>query len=57
MTDVPDRSERGTLRLVAVPEHPHPSPNVGNLIFHRRAIAGSLMGSVDGTQEMCDFCA
>jgi len=40
-----------------VPEHPHPSPNVGNLIFKRRAIAGSLIGGIAETQEMLDFCA
>jgi uncharacterized zinc-type alcohol dehydrogenase-like protein len=34
----------GTLCLVGVPEHPHPSPNVGALIFRRRSIAGSLIG-------------
>jgi uncharacterized zinc-type alcohol dehydrogenase-like protein len=47
----------GTLCLVGVPEHPHPSPNVGNLIFQRRSIAGSLIGGIAETQEMLDFCA
>jgi uncharacterized zinc-type alcohol dehydrogenase-like protein len=47
----------GTLVLVGVPEHPHPSPSVGNLIFKRRAIAGSLIGGIAQTQEMLDFCA
>jgi len=47
----------GTLVLVGVPEHPHPSPNVGPLIFKRRAIAGSLIGGLAETQEMLDFCA
>lgn len=47
----------GTLCLVGVPEHPHPSPNVGNLIFRRRQIAGSLIGGTKETQEMLDFCA
>ena len=47
----------GTLCLVGVPEHPHPSPNVGVLIFGRKAIAGSLIGGVAETQEMLDFCA
>lgn len=47
----------GTLALVGVPEHPHPSPAVGNLIFKRRAIAGSLIGGIAETQEMLDFCA
>jgi uncharacterized zinc-type alcohol dehydrogenase-like protein len=47
----------GTLCLVGVPEHPHPSPNVGVLIFGRRSIAGSLIGGIPETQEMLDFCA
>jgi len=47
----------GTMVLVGVPEHPHPSPSVGNLIFKRRAIAGSLIGGIAETQEMLDFCA
>ncbi|MBY9065163.1 NAD(P)-dependent alcohol dehydrogenase [Sphingomonas yunnanensis] len=47
----------GTLVLVGVPEHPHPSPSVGTLIFGRRAIAGSLIGGIAETQEMLDFCA
>ena len=47
----------GTMCLVGVPEHPHPSPNIGNLIFKRRAIAGSLIGGIPETQEMLDFCA
>ena len=47
----------GTLCLVGVPEHPHPSPNIGPLVFGRRAIAGSLIGGIAETQEMLDFCA
>jgi len=47
----------GTLTLVGVPEHPHPSPNIFPLIFRRRAIAGSLIGGIAETQEMLDFCA
>lgn len=47
----------GTLTLVGVPEHPHPSPDVSALIFRRRAIAGSLIGGIAETQEMLDFCA
>ena len=42
--------------MVGVPEHPHPSPNVGVLIFQRKAIAGSLIGGIAETQEMLDFC-
>ncbi len=47
----------GTLCLVGVPEHAHPSPSVAMLIFGRRSIAGSLIGGLPETQEMLDFCA
>lgn len=47
----------GTLVLVGVPANPHPSPSISNLIFKRRAIAGSLIGGIAETQEMLDFCA
>ena len=47
----------GVLCLVGVPDHPHPSPSVGNLIFRRRTLAGSLIGGIRETQEMLDFCA
>ncbi|MEA3112853.1 MAG: alcohol dehydrogenase, partial [Caballeronia sp.] len=46
----------GTMTLVGVPEHSHPSPSVGNLIFKRRTLAGSLIGGIAETQEMLDFC-
>ena len=45
-----------TMTLVGVPDTPHPSPSVGNLVFRRRAIAGSLIGGIAETQEMLDFC-
>lgn len=47
----------GTLCLVGAPPTPHPSPNVTNLIFGRRSLAGSLIGGIKETQEMLDFCA
>ena len=47
----------GTLCLVGLPDHPHPSPSVANLIFKRRRIVGSLIGGLKETQEMLDFCA
>jgi len=47
----------GTLCLVGAPDHPHPSPEVMGLIFRRRRIAGSAIGSIRETQEMLDFCA
>ena len=47
----------GTMTLVGAPAEPHPTPSVFNLVFKRRAIAGSLIGGVAETQEMLDFCA
>src|SRR5688572_3745011 len=47
----------GTLVLVGAPEHAHPSPNVFNLIFARRSIAGSGIGGIPETQQMLDYCA
>jgi len=46
-----------TMCLVGAPASPHPSPAVFNLVFKRRAIAGSLIGGLAETQEMLDFCA
>ncbi len=47
----------GTLCLLGVPENPHPSPQVMQLVFGRRSIAGSLIGGIAETQQMLDFCA
>jgi len=47
----------GTLVLVGVPEHAHPSPSILNLLFRRRRLAGSIIGGIKETQEMLDFCA
>ena len=47
----------GTMVLVGVPAAPHPSPNVANLVFQRRSLAGSLIGGLPETQELLDFCA
>ena len=33
------------------------SPTVFNLIFKRRSLAGSLIGGIQETQDMLDFCA
>ena len=46
----------GTMTLVGVPEHDHPSPQVFNLVMKRRRLAGSLIGGIAETQEMLDFC-
>ncbi|OIQ84092.1 aldehyde reductase YahK [mine drainage metagenome] len=47
----------GTMCLVGVPDSPHLSPSIANLIFKRRKLAGSLIGGIKETQEMLDFCA
>jgi len=47
----------GTMCMVGVPEHPHPSPAMDGFIFKRRSLAGSLIGGLPETQEMLDFCA
>lgn len=47
----------GVMCLVGAPPTPHPSPNITQLIFKRRQIAGSLIGGIKETQEMLDFCA
>lgn len=46
----------GTMCLIGVPASPHPSPYIGNLIFKRRCLSGSLIGGIKETQEMLDFC-
>jgi hypothetical protein len=40
----------GTMTLVGVPSTPHPSPSILNLIFGRKAIAGSVIGGIAETQ-------
>jgi uncharacterized zinc-type alcohol dehydrogenase-like protein len=47
----------GTLCLVGIPEQPHPAFHPVGLIWRRRQIAGSLIGGIQETQEMLDFCA
>jgi alcohol dehydrogenase (NADP+) len=47
----------GTMVMVGLPDTPHDTPSIGNLIFKRRSIAGSLIGGIAETQEMLDFCA
>ena len=47
----------GTMTLVGAPATPHPSPGVFNLIMKRRRLAGSLIGGIQETQDMLDFCA
>lgn len=45
----------GTMVLVGLPEVP-PEIQVGNLIYGRRSLAGSLIGGIPETQEMLDYC-
>jgi uncharacterized zinc-type alcohol dehydrogenase-like protein len=47
----------GAMCLVGVPAEPHPSPSIVHLIMKRRTLAGSLIGGIEETQEMLDFCA
>jgi uncharacterized zinc-type alcohol dehydrogenase-like protein len=47
----------GTMAIVGIPAEPHPSPSVAFLIGKRRHLAGSLIGGIEETQEMLDFCA
>ena len=47
----------GVIVFVGLPSENHPSPFMGNFIFGRRSMAGSLIGGVKETQEMLDFCA
>jgi alcohol dehydrogenase (NADP+) len=47
----------GTMALVGIPAQSHPSPSVAELIWLRRSLAGSLVGGIEETQELLDFCA
>jgi uncharacterized zinc-type alcohol dehydrogenase-like protein len=44
------------MTLVGIPDK-EPSIRVGNLVFQRRQLAGSLIGGIKETQEMLDYCA
>ncbi len=46
----------GTMCLVGAPESPHKPIEVMPMIFKRRRLAGSLIGGLEETQEMLDFC-
>jgi alcohol dehydrogenase (NADP+) len=46
----------GTMCLLGAPSTPHPSPAVFPFIFGRKSLAGSLIGGLQETQEMLDFC-
>jgi uncharacterized zinc-type alcohol dehydrogenase-like protein len=46
----------GTMILLGVPPEA-PQLHAFNLIAKRRRVAGSLIGGIEETQEMLDFCA
>lgn len=46
----------GTLTLVGAPDEPFPVRGF-SLLFGRRQLAGSIIGGIQETQEMLDFCA
>jgi uncharacterized zinc-type alcohol dehydrogenase-like protein len=41
---------------VGLPDQP-PVINMGNLLFKRRAMSGSIIGGMAETQQMLDYCA
>jgi uncharacterized zinc-type alcohol dehydrogenase-like protein len=47
----------GTLCLVGLPEKPYSKLEAGSLIHQRRSLSGSLIGSIEETKLMLDFCA
>jgi alcohol dehydrogenase (NADP+) len=47
--------KEGTMALVGLPDKP-PVLNVGNLIFKRAALSGSIIGGMPETQQMLDYC-
>jgi len=47
----------GALCLLGVPPQPHPPHDITDLIFKRAKLTGSLIGGIEETQEMLDFCA
>lgn len=47
----------GTLCLVGLPAVSHPSTTAAHFVHKRRNLSGSLIGSIQETQEMLNFCA
>lgn len=47
----------GILTFVGCVEPLSKSPNIAHLILRRRSLAGSVIGGIEETQEMLDFCA
>lgn len=46
----------GSMVVLGVPDKPVPPVGAFSLIFGRRSLAGSLIGGIQETQEMLDFC-
>jgi len=46
----------GAIVALGVPDKPDISLPLGSVIFKRRKVSGSLIGSIAETQEMLDFC-
>ena len=44
-----------TMALVGLPDKP-PTITVGNLVFKRAALSGSIIGGMPETQQMLDYC-
>ncbi|MCH9634333.1 MAG: Aldehyde reductase YahK [Chlamydiae bacterium] len=49
-------SRDGVMVVVGLPDKQHPAISLDNLVFHRRSLAGSLIGGIKETQEMLNFC-
>ena len=47
---------RGNMLCVGLPNTPAQFP-AANIVFHGRSVSGSLIGGIQETQEMLDFCA
>jgi alcohol dehydrogenase (NADP+) len=45
----------GNVTIVCAPDKPH-AIQASSLLFKRRSLSGSLIGGIDETQEMLDFC-
>jgi uncharacterized zinc-type alcohol dehydrogenase-like protein len=53
---LPLLSINGTLVLVGYPGDLEPTINTTSLIMGRKSVAGSVIGGIDETQELLDFC-
>ena len=55
-TYLPLLKRDGVYCQVGLPDQP-PVIHMGNLLFKRRALSGSIIGGMPETQEMLDYCA